>query len=168
MPDLQHVRQHIVRQTFREVLPAKFDSTEAVVQLLAIGQQESLFVHRTQVGGPAHGFWQFERAGVRGVLEHKATRAYAIAACAIRDCLPTVEAVYRRVVEDDLLACSFARLNLWWDPKPLPAPGQSEAAFSLYIRTWRPGAYDRGTSADRAKLRAKWERNYLAAMEALA
>ena len=27
--------------------------------LLAIGLQESRFVHRRQIGGPACGFWQF-------------------------------------------------------------------------------------------------------------
>ena len=140
MPDLRHVRQKIVQQTYREVLPSKFDSTAATVLLLAIGLQESRFEHRTQIGGPAHGFWQFERGGgVRGVLEHKDTRPYALAACAIRGAVPTAEAVYRRIVDDDLLACAFARLLLWSDPHPLPAPGEIDAAWHLYLRTWRPG-----------------------------
>lgn len=159
MPDLRHVRSKIVQQTYREVLPAKFDSTAATVLLLAIGQQESRFVHRVQVGGPAHGFWQFERGGgVRGVLEHKETRLYALAASNIRSVVPTAEAVYRRIVDDDLLACAFARLLLWSDPKPLPAPGDVQGGWDLYLRTWRPGKPHRKT----------WDGLYAQAMEAMA
>ncbi len=157
--DLAHVRTKIIEQTYREVLPGKFRSTEATVMLLAIGLQESRFQHRVQVGGPAHGFWQFERGGgVRGVLENRATRPYALAACAIRNCLPTAEAVYRRIVDDDLLACAFARLLLYSDPKPIPVAGMAAASWDYYLRNWRPGKPHRQT----------WDGLYASAMEALA
>lgn len=159
MPDLTYVRTKIIEQTYREVLPGKFRSTEATVQLLAIGLQESRFEHRVQVGGPAHGFWQFERGGgVRGVLSHEATKPYALAACAIRGCPPLAEDVYRRIVDDDLLACAFARLLLYSDPKPLPVPGQVEGAWGYYLRNWRPGKPHRST----------WDGLYRQAMEAMA
>lgn len=140
MTDLQFVRTKIIEQTYREVLPGKFRSPEATVMLLAIGLQESRFEHRQQIGGPAHGFWQFERGGaVRGVLEHEDTRPHAMGACTIRGCIPSAEAVYRRIVEDDLLACAFARLLLYSDPQPLPAVGMEKQGWDLYLRTWRPG-----------------------------
>ena len=41
----------------------RVDSPEAEVLLLAIATQESALRHRTQVGGPARGYWQFERGG---------------------------------------------------------------------------------------------------------
>ena len=43
------------------LLPARMDTPEADCMLLAIGLQESRFVHRRQIGGPARGFWQFEK-----------------------------------------------------------------------------------------------------------
>ena len=60
-------------------LPARMRSREAVVMLLAIGLQESLFRYRRQMAnGPARGFWQFEKmGGVAGVLQHRTTTALA-------------------------------------------------------------------------------------------
>ncbi|WP_199533145.1 hypothetical protein [Thiopseudomonas alkaliphila] len=53
------------------LLPARMKSKKAVVMMLAIGLQESRFIHRRQIKGPARGFWQFEKGGgVYGVLNH--------------------------------------------------------------------------------------------------
>ena len=41
------------------LLPSAMDTPQAHCMLLAIGLQESRFVHRRQIGGPACGFWQF-------------------------------------------------------------------------------------------------------------
>jgi hypothetical protein len=140
MPDLIFARDKIVRQTMREVLPGKFDSPEATVLLLAIGLQESRFQHREQIGGPARSFWQFERGGgVTGVLTHPYTARYAQAACVLRGVAPTREAVYARMLDDDLLGCAFARLLLYSDPHPLPALGHASAAWAYYVENWRPG-----------------------------
>jgi len=38
-----------------------------------------------------------------------------------------------------VLAAGVARLLLWTDPKALPAIGDADAGWSLYLRTWRPG-----------------------------
>lgn len=146
MPDLRFVRDKIIAQTYREVLPGRFASTEATVMLLAIGLQESRFEHRQQIGGPARSFWQFEKSGgVHGVLQHEATRKHAQAVCALRGILPTGVAVYQRMLEDDLLGCAFARLLLFSDPAPLPAPGMRDAAWDYYLRNWRPGKPHRKT-----------------------
>lgn len=114
--------------------------------LLAIGLQESRFVHRRQIKGPARGFWQFEQGGgVRGVLQHGASSALAAKICAARKVPPMSTAVYAALEHDDILACCFARLLLWTDPKPLPAIGDKQAAWDLYERTWRPGKPHRDT-----------------------
>lgn len=146
MVELAYARDKILRQTQREVLPGKFASREAEVMLLAIGLQESRFQHREQVGGPARSFWQFERGGgVVGVLTHPETAKHAHAVCVLRGIAPTKEAVYARMLDDDLLGCAFARLLLYSDPKPLPALGQRELAWDYYINNWRPGKPHRGT-----------------------
>ena len=122
------------------LLPDRLTSPEAEVQLLAIGLQESRFEHRHQIGGPAHGFWQFERGGaVAGVLTHAASRDLAKGLCAARGVAPTSAAVFDALEHDDILAAGFARLLLWTDPRPLPRIGEVQAAWDYYIRNWRPG-----------------------------
>ncbi|KNE25254.1 hypothetical protein [Achromobacter spanius] len=122
------------------LLPAKMDTPTARVMLLAIGLQESRFLHRRQIKGPAVGFWQFERGGgVRGVLAHPSSWADARSVCAVRDVEPTATDVYNSLPHDDILAAAFARLLLWTDPMRLPAIGDGAAAWALYLRTWRPG-----------------------------
>ncbi|MGD9662063.1 MAG: hypothetical protein AB7U63_12390 [Porticoccaceae bacterium] len=123
-----------------KLLPQRMDSEPARVTLLAIGLQESRFLHRRQIGGPARGLWQFERGGgVVGVLRHASSREYAKAVCAARGVDAEPYAVYEQLEHDDVLAAAFARLLLWTDPKSLPAVGKSADAWDLYIRTWQPG-----------------------------
>lgn len=116
------------------------DSMEARVMVLAIGLQESRFTHRRQVGGPARGFWQFERGGgVVGVLSHDSSKKRAAALCAARNVSATSSEVYPALEFDDVLAAGFARLLLLTDPRPLPAVGAVDEAWEYYLRTWRPG-----------------------------
>ena len=49
------------------LLPERMRTDQAKVMLLAIGLQESRFVHRRQIGGPARGFWQFEDGRLSGL-----------------------------------------------------------------------------------------------------
>lgn len=138
--NLPSVIAEIIAPTFADVLPSRFTSPEASVMLLAIGLQESRFEHRRQIGGPAMGFWQFERGGgVAGVLSHPASSKYARAVCAIRDRAVHDADVYDGLDDDDLLACAFARLLLFTDPAPLPRVGDWKAAWDYYLRNWRPG-----------------------------
>lgn len=126
--------------------------------MLAIGLQESRFQHRQQIGGPARGFWQFEKGGgVKGVIMHEATRELAQAVCKSRGVPATADAVYAALDQDDVLAAAFARLLLWTDPKPLPALGETDQAWGLYARTWRPGKPHRQT----------WNALYNRALEAV-
>lgn len=140
------------------LLPAKMTSPAAETLLLAIGLQESGFATRHQLSGPAHGFWQFERGGVSGVLTHPASRITARAVCEARSIKPTIEAVYAAIEHDDVLAAAFARLLLWTDPAPLPAVGKVAAGWDYYLRTWRPGKPHRD----------RWDGCYARAMDQLA
>ncbi len=123
------------------LLPTKMDTPAARVQLLAIGLQESRFLHRRQLGnGPARGLWQFERTGgVRGVLTHPASRELAYRICGLHEVAPVAAAVHPALETDDVLAAAFARLLMWTDGWRLPAVGDVQGAWDMYIRTWRPG-----------------------------
>lgn len=137
--DLSEVKALAIEPAYA-LLPARMESDAATVLLLAIGLQESRFTHRRQIGGPARGFWQFESGGgVRGVLTHPTTRTHAKALCEARGVPASVSPVYSAIEQDDVLAAGFARLLLWSDPLPLPAIDRTEAAWNLYMRTWRPG-----------------------------
>lgn len=129
-----------------QLLPARFDTREARAMLLAIGLQESRFEHRFQIGGPAHGFWQFEAGGGwKGVLAHVATSAIArgvLEALAYGE--PDVTD-YRGIAHNDVLACVLARLLLFTHPKRLPGRGEHQYAWAYYLDTWRPGKPHRAT-----------------------
>jgi hypothetical protein len=128
-----------------KLLPG-MDSPKARMMLLAIGLQESRFEHRRQIGGPARGFWQFEQGGgVRGVLTHKASAYDAVKVCYARGVGSSVKDVYERLEHDDILACCFARLLLFTDPRSLPMIGDTDSAWSYYLHNWRPGRPHRQT-----------------------
>ncbi len=86
---LDQITDHALRPAMA-LLPARMDTSEARCMLLAIGLQESRFVHRRQIGGPARGFWQFERGtpasrgGVWGVFLHAASRDWLAELCRAR------------------------------------------------------------------------------------
>ncbi|WPP47714.1 hypothetical protein [Pseudomonas sp. AN-1] len=146
-----------------DLLPERMAGARAEAMLLAIGLQESLLIHRRQLGGPARGLLQFETGGVRGVLEHPASRQLARAVCIDRGIVPTTTAVYAALEHDDVLAMAIGRLLLWTDPKPLPELGDGNAAWQLYLRTWRPGAAER----DHDNLQKKFHGNYARACAAV-
>lgn len=121
------------------LLPPHFDTPEARVMLLAIGLQESELAYRCQIGGPAHGCWQFELTGVKGVLENPTAYGLLRDICAARKVSFSALAIYGAIVNDDVLAAVVARLNLWADPHALPALGDMQGAWAYYVRVWRPG-----------------------------
>jgi hypothetical protein len=139
------------------LLPERMDSRDARVFLVAVALQESRIEHRVQIGGPAKGYWQFERSGgVVGVLQHRASA-------------PHIEQVYRTlnypgdsrrlhtaIEHNDVLAAAFARLLLWTLPQALPR--NEKAGWDQYISAWRPGKPHRST----------WAALYAQAQEAVA
>ncbi|HEY1129148.1 MAG TPA: hypothetical protein VGF12_07075 [Roseateles sp.] len=146
------------------LLPAKLDSLEARVTLLAIGLQESGLKDRVQVvagggQGPARGLLQFELGGgVRGVLNHAASKTLALQVCSARRVpASTASVVWGELSRDDVLAFAFGRLLLLTDPKPLPALGDEQGAWGYYQRCWRPGKPHP----------SRWPANYQAALDAI-
>lgn len=132
----------VINRTLTTYLDPKFDSIAARIQLAATGLQESRFMDRAQVGGPAHSFWQMEQGGgVHGVLTSDVTRELAVELCAKFNTSPTEAAVYAAFVlpQNDCLACGFARLLYYADSHPLPAVGDVNGSWQCYIRNWRPG-----------------------------
>lgn len=164
---------HILRFTIPaaySLLPDGMRSDKATAMLLAVGLQESDgFTARRQYNrGPAHGFWQFERAGgVKGALTHPASKDAADAVIdALRYRLPKATParqaleVFEAITHNDTLACCLARLLLWTLPVPLPGRDDVSTAWHQYVEAWRPGAVTRGTDAQRTTLRATWNHHY--------
>ena len=154
------------------LLPAKMTSPQAELMLLGIGLQESELKHRRQHGGgPARSLWQAEQGGgmVAGLLgfHNQDVQDLARGLCAVRGVPAQPRAVWEAIEHDDVLAAGLARLLLYTDPARLPALGDVDGAWQLYLRTWRPGAFTRGTAAKRAELRHKWAKNYGKALEAV-
>ena len=113
-------------------------SRQADTIMLAIAGQESWWMYRAQIGGPARGFWQFEKGGgVAGVLTHRATAERARGLCTALRVDAEQATVYEALRWNDTLAVGFARLLLWSDPKALPT--ETGPAWDCYMRTWRPG-----------------------------
>lgn len=124
------------------LLPSKMDTEAARVILAAIGYQESDgYATRRQYGnGPAAGYWQFERGGIKGVMLHAASARLAVGVCEARDVGFNSEEIWKALQVDDVLAAAFARLLMWTDSQPLPAVGDVAGAWKLYAeRCWRPG-----------------------------
>lgn len=130
----------------------------AEAMMLAIGLQESRFVHRDQVVpgkpagqvGPATGFWQFERnGGVAGVMQHALTADIARRVAEAAGVAWDRDAIWRALATEDgdQLAAAFARLLLFTDRAALPAAVEAaeEEAWAYYLRNWRPGKPHRAT-----------------------
>jgi hypothetical protein len=118
--------------------------------ILAIGLQESQFIHRQQLigtsrhwwqslKGPAVSFFQFERAGINGVLRHHASREMALVVLDLLGYPEDVSVLWRAMKHNDLLAACFARLALWRLPERLPMQDEHMKGWDQYIEAWRPG-----------------------------
>ena len=152
-----YLLEHAIRPALR-LLPANMDGQAASAQILAIALQESRCEHRRQIGGPAHGYWQFEQGGgVRGVLRHPASKPYIRQVLAALDYdapaeeLP--EVCYIAIEHNDTLAAAFARLLLWTLPEALPGRDDVDEGWRQYLEAWRPGKPHPDT----------WEANFAAA-----
>jgi len=130
--------QHRILLPATDAFPYQ-DNPQSRALLFAIAGQESGWAHRLQEGGPARGFWQFELGGVNGVFENPRAASTLLQFCQDWAIEFTAEAIYEAIAFCDPLAYTCARLALWLDPAPLPAVGAAAAAWSYYVRVWRPG-----------------------------
>lgn len=138
--------EHAVRFTLptaMALLPAEMDSPEARALLLTIALQESRFMDRRQQNfGPALGFWQFEKSGIRNVSKHLASRTHLEAALRVLrygDLIGQTSLLHGTVQDNDTVACIFARLLLYTLPGRLPRRTEPELAWRQYLDAWRPG-----------------------------
>lgn len=129
-----------------KMLPRVMDSAAARQLMVAICLQESRLIYRTQIGGPARSYGQFEQGGgVKGVLNHSKTSAIIKRVCADLDIVPTAPAIYEAMAFNDILACVMVRLLLWTVPGKLPDSYDYDASWKLYVEGWRPGKPRRET-----------------------
>lgn len=138
---IEIITAHIIPAAL-SLLPQKMDTPNARAMLVAIGLQESRFLHRQQVGGPARGFWQFERAGLHGVMTHSATReplADVMRRMRYGSIVWQLEPFSVAITHNDVLACVVARLLLWTLPEALPERAQPSLGWEQYLDAWRPG-----------------------------
>jgi len=145
MNDMQRINDEVFPEAFA-LLPSKMDSLAARAMVLAIGLQESRFQHRVQIGGPAHGYYQFEQGGgCAGVIRHASVAAITRKVCAARAIPVSAQSIYANIVNDDVLATGCARLLLYTLPDALPAQNQREEGGRQYSEAWRPGMPHRHT-----------------------
>lgn len=153
-----HVLLRIAINPALSLLPPEMTSPAAKAMMLAIALQESKLEHRRQIGGPARGFWQFEKGGTLGVLNHDKSRTLALQSLALLGYKGVfAEEVHPPLENNDVLAAIFARLLLWTLPRPLPVRRLPDSAYLYYLATWRPGRPHPRT----------WEENWMTAWEAL-
>src|ERR1035437_6948071 len=125
-----------------KLLPGKMDSREARAEVVAICLQESRLTHRAQIGGPAHGYAQFEQGGgVRGVLMHTVTKPLIQSLLSALDYDPAsdAEACWIAIEHNDILCAAFARLLLWTLPDQMPNRDSPGKGWTCYFNGWRPG-----------------------------
>lgn len=122
------------------LLPVKFDSPGARAMLLSIALQESGLRHRAQIGGPAKSYYQFEVAGVQGVLDsdHDGMVKAALVTLGYPHDYGASE-IHAAIEHNDILATVFARRLLWSVPEALPGQFDGQAAWGQYLSAWRPG-----------------------------
>lgn len=164
------------------LLPERMDTPDARRMLICIALQESALKYRQQVlrhgrrwwewRGPARGWPQFEPAGLRGVLTHPASRGYAAHVLTTLGydspaaLMPAwLTSAHEALKHNDTLAMAMARLLLWTLPQAMAT--EVEGGLAQYLNAWRPGAWSRGTQAQRLALREKWGRNWQFAQEAI-
>lgn len=136
---IDHIRRYVLPAAFA-LLPPGWGSPQAAALLLAIGLQESRFEYRRQINGPARGFWQFEVAGVRGVLQHPATKvAVADAVDALRFGTLQPAQLQALLETNDTLAAVCARALLYTVPAQPGALDHQAAGWHAYLSGWRPG-----------------------------
>jgi hypothetical protein len=135
--------EHVIRpglDVLSDAASVPMRSPAVETLMLAIAIQESALRHREQIGGPARGWWQFERnGGLAGVLQHARTKLFAERLCAEIGLKPDLHLLWDALPHSELLQAGLARLLLWSDPRPLPALGDREGAWQYYLRNWRPG-----------------------------
>ena len=122
------------------LLPSAMNSPDARAFLVAIALQESGLKKRRQLGsGPGRSYFQFEKAGIRGVLKHSRTHDASREVCTALDIPANAISIHRALEFQDVLGVCFARLLIWTLPLALPRETETVDAWHQYLECWRPG-----------------------------
>ena len=116
----------------KPLFPEHLMDSNAQAMMLTIGLQESDLKHRQQligrnrnwwqsINGPATGFWQFEKIGIKGVIEHRTAGPMFKTVCDLLGYPTNVNVIHKAVINNDILAVALARCLLWMVPEKLPA-----------------------------------------------
>lgn len=129
---------HTIMRPCLQLVPMDW---RAMWLLAAVGWQESGFRDRVQIGGgPARGFWQFERVAVEDVcVRHNKDVERVMRMLEFRAGDDVVGRLYEVIGWHDVMACCLARLFLLGDPFGLPRVGNREVGWETYVRVWKPG-----------------------------
>lgn len=130
------------------LLPPALKSPAATAFVLAAGLQESKFYSRRQIGGgPARGLWQFERGGLRGVMEHAKSQPAVLSVLSALRCPSTVDGCFEALEFNDTLAFALARLLIYTIPSSLPKQDDPNEGWRQYsgVHGWFPGEPKRET-----------------------
>jgi len=139
---------HIAVEPALWLLSSKLDTPAARALIIAIVLQESELTSRRQAaGGPARGYAQFEKTGIKAVLNHKVAGAHLRTLCGWLDLEPTADALHTAIEFHDVLAVGLSRLLLLTLPYPLPRRGQKDIGWRQYLACWNPGKPRRETWA---------------------
>lgn len=115
-------------------------SRQARIMLLAIPGQESLWENVQQFGGgPGRGFYQDEPETCGLVLNNPASSGMMHMVCNALAVAPNQQAIYAALLGQPKLQVALSRGDLFCDPRPLPAYGDSRGAWIYYKRDWGPG-----------------------------
>ena len=128
----------------------KFMSPAGVAMMIAIGLQESDFLHRQQlignhrswwqsINGPAVSFWQDELPTISLVLNHGRIGPMFREVLSMLGYPAEPKVIFEALKHNDLLAVAFNRLLLFTYPGPLPAEHDIEEGWKQYVWCWRPG-----------------------------
>ena len=153
-----YLNKHVIASMLA-LLEPRYTSPEAKAMLTAIALQESGLKARRQSGdGPARSYWQFEKGGIRGLLDHKASYPIMQALCASLNYPMELEAIHTAIEHNDILAAGCARALLFTHRDQLPTIHDPETAWRMYLDLWRPGQPRHET----------WANNWRIAWESLA
>lgn len=110
-------------------LGEQYATPSAAILLLATAAQETLCAEYVrQIGGPALGIYQMEKATFIDTLQRNESR------------FPELSHEVGRLVYDLRYATQIARLKYWLDPEPLPHPEDMGGMWSYYKKIWNTPA----------------------------
>lgn len=137
---IDHIQSYVVPAAYA-LLPPSMAHPRATAMLLATGLQVSKFRDRRPLEGTACGFWGFEKPNVREVITNPHTRLTVETALRVlryEAMIDSVANIQQLLVDNDTLACVFARSLLLTLPTQLPRRNQRDLGWRQFAQAWNP------------------------------